>query len=201
MGLHINGIRGFTLHNMHSAKNAYPWIGCKGADTVVILKWLRWFVGLQLQDQGWSPAESRVLNWVLVATKHGLAFSQGIHGHGVWLVPSCVKYLQSCLHSFGICYAHLADHCMRANYCLYGMVPKLHAFAHFRADMDDALADDRSHTLNPATFDNSMSEDFIGKIARMSRRVSFKNIERTILQCYQVKAKFEMDKFKKRNQL
>ena len=47
--------------------------------------------------------------------------------------------------------------------------------------------------------DNSMSEDFIGKVARQSRRVAFKNIVKTIINAYQVKAKIVIDKFQKRH--
>ena len=197
-GLHISGIRGFTTANMHGAKNAYPWVGCKGSDSVVMLKWLRFFVALVLQQDGWSRADRKVLSWVISGAKDGLAFSQGIHGHGIWLAQSCVAFLRKTLQSFGASYALLANYCLNCGYNLYGMVPKLHAHLHFRADFDDSLAGEWQHTLNPAVFDNSMSEEFIGKVARLSRRISFKNIERTILHHYQVKVKFEIDKFKKR---
>ena len=163
-----------------------------------MLKWLRFFVALVLQQDGWSRTDRKVLNWVISGAKDGLAFSQGIHGHGIWLAQSCVVFLRKTLQSFGASYALLANHCLNCGYSLYGMVPKLHAHLHFRADFDDSLAGGWPHTLNPAVFDNSMSEDFIGKVARLSRRISFKNIERTILHSYQVKVKFEIDKFKKR---
>ena len=44
-----------------------------------------------------------------------------------------------------------------------------------------------------------MSEDFIGKVARQSRRVAFKNIVKAIINAYQVKAKIVIDKFQKRH--
>lgn len=64
------------------------------------------------------------------------------------------------------------------------MVPKIHAFTHFDADFNDSLRQQRQSTLNPSVFDTSNSEDFIGKISRQSRRVSFKGIERTVLRAY-----------------
>ena len=42
-GLQVSGIRNFTVQNMHAARNAFPWVGCKGSDTIVILKWLCFF--------------------------------------------------------------------------------------------------------------------------------------------------------------
>ena len=45
-GLQVSGIRNFTVQNMHAARNAFPWVGCKGSDTIVILKWLCFFLRL-----------------------------------------------------------------------------------------------------------------------------------------------------------
>ena len=68
------------------------------------------------------------------------------------------------------------------------MVPKVHAMHHFPVQLGLQEYDDVS--LNPALFDCSMSEDFIGKVSKQSRRVSFREaIENTILQ-HKVKTKF-----------
>ena len=130
--------------------------------------------------------------------KAGLSFSQGIHGHGLWLRGSCVKFLRNASQQFGASYAHLAAYCLRKNWTFFGMVPKLHASMHFRTELDDSLQENREWTLNPACFDNSLSEDFIGRVARQSRRISFKNVERTILSSYKVKLQFEVKDFKRR---
>ena len=188
----IYSIRGFTVANMHAARNAFPWLGCKGADSITILKWIRFYAGLQLQQNGWSLTEKKVLEWMLSCSRAGLSFSQGIHGHGIWMGPSCVSHCRSAVQRFGNSYAYLADYCLKQGYCLYGMVPKLHSYMHFRTDFDDSLKEGRENTLNPAVFDNSMSEDFVGRISRQSRRVPFKRIEWTILRCYMVKAKLQI---------
>ena len=46
-----------------------------------------------------------------------------------------------------------------------GWVPKLHALVHVRADLDDSTERNQVATLSPSCFDNSRSEDFVGKIA------------------------------------
>ncbi len=186
---------------MHAAKNAYPFLGCKGSDTPVLLKWLCFYVGLQLADDSWPAEDRKVLEWMLAGARAGLSFTQGIHGHGIWLSPSCARSLRLAVQSFGNCYAHLAEHCLNKGRSLFGCVPKLHAYLHFRSDFDDAIADGRLFTLNPAVFDCSMSEDFIGRISRQSRRISFRNIERSVLKAYQMKAKFVITKFQRQNQL
>lgn len=183
---------------MHSARGAFPYLGCKGSDTIIILKWLQFLTGLYLQDEHWSLEERGALKWMLRGAKAGLAFSQGVHGHGIWLQPSCVSFLRQACQRFGNAYSHLASHCVQKGYSLFGMMPKLHACMHFRSDFDDSIQQQRLLTLNPAVFDNSMSEDFIGKIARQSRRISFRKVEKQILLSYQTKAHFEIARFKKR---
>jgi len=183
---------------MHAARNAFPWLGCKGADSIVILKWVLFYVNLQLQQPGWSQQDRKVLSWMSFAARAGLSFSQGIHGHGIWLAPSCVSHCRNAVQKFGTNYALLANHCLEKGYCLYGMVPKLHSYMHFRTDFDDSVKKKQEHTLNPALFDCSMSEDFVGRISRQSRRIPFRNIERGILGSYQVKARMAIKQFLKK---
>ena len=194
-------MRGFTVLNMHASKGAYPFLGCKGSDTIVILKWIQFFSGLQLQDPKWSLQHRQVLTWIMQGARAGLSFSQGIHSHGLWLRRSCVVFQRHALQTFGTSYAKLANFCMGESCNLFGMVPNLHAFMHFRADCDDAIRTRRQWMLNPCAWDNSMSEDFIGRISRQSRRISFKKIERSILLSYQTKAHFAIERFKKKRRI
>ena len=198
-GLHLSGIRGFTVAKFHAAGHSHPWVGCKGSDTIVICKWLVFYVGLSLQEQSWGASDRQLLQWMLDGTRGLLSFSQGIHHHGVWLKPSCVVHLRRSIQEFGNCYIQLAAHCLSAKLCLFGLVPKLHAAMHFRSDFDDSLAATRRHTLNPALFDCSQSEDFVGRVSRASRRVSFRHIEKTCLHMYQIKARSVMKHFKRRH--
>ena len=197
-GLQVAGIRNFTVQNMHAARNAFPWVGCKGSDTIVILKWLSFYGSLQLQQEGWSPKNQQLLRWIVAGAKGGLSFGQGIHGHGIWLAPSCVSHLKRAVQKFGSAYAYLAHHCLKENYSLFGQVPKLHAWMHYREECKDSLDQRREYKLNPAVFDNSMSEDFIGKISRQSRRISARNMERNVLKAYKVKTKITIQRFCKR---
>lgn len=176
--LNVQSVRNFTVLNMHAAKGAYPYLRCKGADTVTILKWLRFYASLSLQDDTWSDQDKLVLKWISKGAAAGLCCSQGIHAHGIWLKRSCAVSLRQATQRFVNAYGHLAAHCHRSNYALFGMVPKLHVFCHFRTDYDDAIEDSREWTLNCAVYDCSMSEDFIERVARQSRRMSFRNIER-----------------------
>jgi len=73
----IYSIRGFTVANMHAARNAFPWLGCKGADSITILKWIRFYAGLQLQQNGWSLTEKRFWSGCCLAPGQGYPFRRG----------------------------------------------------------------------------------------------------------------------------
>ena len=199
--LSVQGVRSFTVLNMHASRGAYPFLGCKGSDTVVILKWLKFLTGLFLHDESWkwSSHYKKVLTWMHQGSTSGLAFTQGIHKHGVWKKRSCVVFHRAALQKFAVAYAKLAEFSLQKKYSLFGMVPKIHALMHFRSDCDQSLEEQREWKLNEANFDNSMSEDFIGRIARQSRRISFRRIEKSILLSYQTKAHFVIQKFKKKH--
>lgn len=197
--LTLESIRNFTMENMHASKNAFPFLGCKGSDTVIILKWLFFLSGLLIHDAGkqWTSNELQLLQWMREGCQEGLKFTQGMFGHGVWMKPTCLLDLRQAIQKFAVVYTFLARHCLQQKLTLYGMVPKYHALLHFRGDCDDALRDKRMFFLNPAVFDNSMSEDFIGQIARASRRIFNKHVERTLCKTYKTKAHFAVEDFLK----
>ena len=192
-------LRGFTIQNFHQGPNqAFPYVGSKGSDTIIIMKWLLFFARLQLEVQSsLTPKDREVLVWVSAGSRAGLTWGQGLHGHGLWLKQGCVRHLRQANHRFCSSYCFLAQHCLEGGVSLFGMVPKFHALCHFRLEFDDSIAAKLDRTLNPACFDNACSEDFIGKIAKQSRRVSYKCIETALLLAYCVKAKFVNDNFSK----
>ena len=106
------------------------------------------FLGrLYLADDGWSSQDQQVLTWIRDGAMAGLSFSQGIHGHGIWLKGSCVWFMRKDVQTFGSCYSHLASHSLHQNYNLFGMVPKLHAMMHYRTDFDLSVREQRECSL------------------------------------------------------
>ena len=193
-------LRGFTLQNMHyGGAKAFPWLGCKGSDSMIVLKWVKFFAALKLQQHGWSKENEQTLQWILDGANAGISWGEGLFSHGLWLKRSCNRHLARAVQRFASCYCRLAKFCCQNEYSLYGMVPKLHALVHFRADLDDSIERNQVAALSPTCFDNSMSEDFIGKIAKQSRRISFRNVEHQLLLHYKTKLKFQINKFRKRH--
>ena len=196
--LHVGGLRSFSKKKMHFASGgAFPWLGCKGSDTIVLLKWLRVLV-VQLRSRGRSVgtghdfATCRACAFIEMAVIGGLQFSQGIHGHSLWLGQSCMRFLRKNLFDFLRGYSQLALYCQIRNIPLFGLTPKYHALCHFKHDFEDSLQKNRQTLINPAAFDCSMSEDFIGRVSRQSRRIGFKKdkFEKHLLQHYLLKFSF-----------
>ena len=80
-------------------------------------------------------------------------------------------------------------------FTLYGMVPKAHAFAHIYHGLEISTG---PATCNPALYDCSMDEDFVGQVARQSRRVSYRHTVQNTLLAYKVKARLVIQRFKKK---
>ena len=185
-------IRSFSKEKMHlPTMGSFPWCGGKGSDSILLLKWLRFLAVLH----GREHPEMAIFRLVLKACDGGLAF-QCIHAHGMWLMPTCRTKIIRAAKDFDQSYARLAYIAFTNQRQLYAMVPKLHALDHFPVQLGLQEYDD--YSLNPAVYDCSMSEDFIGKVSKQSRRVSFVNVVENTLLAYKVKTKFVIKRFKKK---
>ena len=190
-------MRAFTKEKLHyMTQNSFPWIGCKGSDTMLLLRWLRWFSSFQL---GLHPG-SEILAKLVKACQSGIDF-QRIHRHGIFLWPQCRLQIMYSCRNFCHAYAELASLCFRSGRTLFGMVPKAHALAHIDHYLQDARNAGDPISVNPALYDCSMSEDFVGQVARQSRRVSYKKTVDNTLLAYRVRAKMVIQRFKKQRGL
>ena len=186
------GIRSFTKEKLHmQATGAFPWVGCKGSDTILLLKWLRFKSGLYAAQ---NCSFKDVFQLVYKTADSGLAF-QAIHAHGIWLRSGCRVQIMQRAKRFVQNYARLAHRAFQRRQQLYCMVPKFHAMDHFPVQL--ALQQFEEYACNPAVYDTSMSEDFIGHVSRQSRRVSYVHIIENTLLAYKVRARFIIKNYKK----
>ena len=202
-GHHVGGIRAFSKDKLHhGGGKTYPYVSCKGADTVVLLKWLLFFVRLHLAAIPGDHEHHRLLSWMEQGIQGGLFFTQGIFGHGLWLSRPCMRHLKTAIIDFGVAYNHLSHYCLARQQALYGQVPKMHALMHVKLDFHRALSSGRRFMLNPCAADCSMNEDYVGSVSRLSRRVAFKhNVEATLLGRYLMRTKSCIRKFVKTRRL
>ena len=192
-------IRSFSREKMHY-KNSFPYLSCKGSDTVILLQWLEFVVKLWLPNV--SDQNTRAtLQVMLSGVEGGLTFTRSIHHHGLWLRAECCQHLSSACRNFNYAYTTLAGQCLSESLTLYGMVPKFHSMDHFKVDLRERqLVHDGCMALNPCTFDCSINEDFVGRIARQSRRIGFKNLNQNLFLAYLVKFRFVVRRFLDRQQ-
>ena len=183
------GIRSFSRQKLHMPTvGSFPWVGCKGSDTILLLRWLRFYTRLQLLSRPSSMVEI-----IAGGCGNGLAF-QGIYRHGLWLNNSCREKLMKNAQRFTTAYAKLAAEAYQNDQQLWAMVPKFHSFDHIKVDLEACQTKD--YVLNPAAWCCSMSEDFIGKVSKQSRRVSYIKVVESTLMAYKVKANFLLKRFK-----
>lgn len=185
------GFRSFSRQKLHlPTLGSFPYIGCKGSDVPILLKWLLFFTRLNLIAK---PGDLTLL-LISAGCDSGLGF-QGIYRHGVWLQSTCRAKLEKDLERFLGSYARLAALTYQQGYQLYAMVPKAHALDHIKYSLE--LGNQKEFTCNPSVWDCSMSEDLVGHISRQSRRVSHVHVVANTLLAYKVRARFVLERFKK----
>ena len=182
-----SGLRKFSKVSFHRDKaTKYPFMSGKGSDSVVVLEFLEWLLRLKLQ----APKEAQhtpVLSAMLETVQGALCFIGTYHSHGIFYSPPCAKFsIASGLRLFRG-YVFLAKMCIRDKKRYFSLKPKVHYFHHVLVDMQDQV--DLSHEVifnAAAVFNAEGNEDFIGKVSRISRRVSPKQASRRTMEHYLV---------------
>ena len=101
-----------------------------------------------------------------------LRFFQVIHKGSLWLTVSEAKSAIDSVNLFCNAYSFLARRSYDQGECLFHLEPALHMYRHISVRMQAALDRASPAVLSPACFACDLSEDFVGKCARMSRRVA-----------------------------
>ena len=164
-------LRKFTKTNLHrESADKFAFLSGKGSDSMVTLQFLEVFLKLLLQDAG---EHLELLRAMLEAVQGALTYMGIYHSHPLFLPRCCANLLltsgRRLLHGYGF----LASRCMAENRALFKLRPKLHFFHHFLVDLDEELSRNNPTVLNYARiFNCEANEDWIGRISRISRRVS-----------------------------
>ena len=183
-------LRKFSRGNFHRAKkNQFPHLGGKGADTVVCCQFLEFLFKLHLKAP--KHESHKILLAGMLETVQGFLTDIGIyHSHGLFMPRSCGQLLlKSGLRLFRG-YLWLSQRSADENRKLYSLRPKVHFFSHFLYDLRAQIQRGDERLLNYcATFNCESNEDFIGRISRISRRVSPKTASKRTIQVYLLSCK------------
>ena len=213
-GRTTQSLRGFTRELFHwPRKDKFPAGRFKGSDCMLLLRWICHLVttGFFLealnpsQRQSNSPLLALLEAWhkpyfelVLKAASSGVEFFHILHRSGVWLCRQQAKQMGLCAAGFTQAFSQLAQLCWQRTMPRYHLVPALHAYHHFWMDAKRFL--DRRppapYFLNPATSNCEADEDFVGKIARLSRKVHARSASHRTLERYAVKMYCEFEGFR-----
>ena len=182
-------LRKFSLAGFHRKKaTSFPWLPGKGADTVLILMFLDFYLGLCVANLR-DPSHMRILSAAMETVRGALDFIGILHAHGIFLPLPCAKWM----HRSGLKllrgYHFLADTCIAENRKLFSLRPKCHYFHHSLQELERQITAGHASVLSPAVFNCENDEDFIGRIARLSRRVSPRLTSQRVIDRYLVGVK------------
>ena len=182
-GRSVAFIKHFTRTNLHySRATAFPYARLKGGDTMLLTRWLRYVIlhgprlgGVrqgEILDHLLEPSHGRLLLDIAKAATGALKFFSIVHSNGVWLTRDLAKDLGDSAFMFCQAYADLAKGCYDRKLCRFSLVPSLHYMHHFYVDMKRRLANGNAvYVSSPAISNCEADEDYIGKVARLSRHV------------------------------
>ena len=184
------GLRKFSRGNLHRVKaRQFPYLPGKGSDAIICCQFVEFFTRLRLEHGLKHETHRQVLMAMLQTAEGALNYVGVYHSHDLFMGRPCAEFQLK----RGLCllrgYTWLADHCLNEGRRLYSMKPKVHYFAHFLHDLRTQLQRGDTAILNyGAIFNCESNEDWIGRVSRLSRRVSAKlsgrrTIEHYLLAC------------------
>lgn len=169
------------------------WSNSKGSDTMILLKWLRFLLGLVLEnsaDYNEVVSEHIVHLQLLKDVIHnGIQMCDLVYTHNLFLPRPCASRLY--LHIMVLIrgYKKIAGYCLTQGFPGFRIKAKLHALAHISFELRDMLKKPVSRILNPLIWACEMNEDHIGHVARLSRKLNTKTLGLRLAQRYLLKSR------------
>ena len=204
-GRTMQSLKNFTKDLFHwPRKDAFPAGRFKGGDCMLMLRWLQHLIlhGCVCRDSDpparpnrnlvQSPLEgwhARFLDKMLQACQAALQYFHIMHRRGIWLRRETTHELGMCAVHFTQAFSSLAKFCHARGMPRYHLVPSLHAMHHFWIDAKQALtiSPPVKVTMSPGVQNCEADEDFVGKIARLTRKVHARSTSQRTLERYLVK--------------
>lgn len=189
-------LKNFTKANLHMTGSPFPYLGGKGSDTTLVLMFLQFFIPM-CQREMKHPDHRDILSAVMQLTESLLNFISLQYSHDLWLPTTCAEfmYLEGLVALRAYNYA--AQHGMDIGKPLFGLRPKFHSLAETVFETKMCVANGHPYILTPLVFSCEGNEDFIGRVARISRRVSSRTCTLRTLQRYGVAFQSKLRRLKK----
>ena len=188
-------IKHFTKANMHfESYRKFPWLNCKGSDVTLVMMWLSFQLRLILLEPLKDAAHRQTFQAMLQMLEGGLHYIGIMHSHGLWLPRFCGMVQLKAGMRFYRGYLYLASQCMEEKVAGFRLRPKIHYFHHLLHDVQTQLQTDTGFIFSSGAYLCEQNEDFIGRISRVSRRVSARSAGLRTTQRYLVKVRSLLDR-------
>ena len=159
----------------------------KAFDTPVLIE----FTGWVLRRYNVILNSHRMLQIIASACDAMSRFMHNLLRSGLWMRQAVAADSGEDGLYFLACYGKLARLSFEVRKCRYNMVPKLHCFHHVCLDLI-RKSSHLSYLLNPLAECTFQDEDFVGRVARLSRRVSPRLQCLRTIQRYLIATRYEL---------
>ena len=170
--------------------DSFAWASSKGSDTSHLLAWVQVLSAGLLNDPK-SPQHVNLLRYINKTASSARAFLRIIYSHGLWLNRCCAAAVYENVHNFLQGYNACAFLSLNQfQFTAFGLKSKYHMVAHSKYDIFKALQDQNTeYVLNLLIWGCDMNEDMIGKVCRLSRKVSSRLTSQRTLELILIKSK------------
>ena len=190
-------LRCFTKANLKfETSSKFAWINCKGSEVVMLMQWLDFLVPKHVAEPK-QASDLVFLRAVAQMIRGGLDYVGIMRSHGIWLPLNCGKVQLHAGLAFARGYAFLAQHLMDCQTAGFRLRPKLHYLMHLLMPLKSQIDNDDPWVLNQAIHLCEANEDFIGRLARVSRRVHPSQASLRTTQRYLVKVRLLLERLLK----
>ena len=175
-------LRSFTKEflNMKTLRSA-PWTATKGSDTMLVIRWLIFFLRLALASPP-GAGDATILRTMLRVCEATCASMRIMHTHALWLSRPCARRLYVEYMRMLRGYQVLGSRCLAINYRAFIQKPKNHAAHHIAYALRMQLISGAPFILSPEAFSCEQDEDYIGRVSRLSRKVDVRKQGQRIFQ-------------------
>ena len=203
-GHQVSHCKMFTKALLHWPKQKmFPYTRIKGSD---IMLCTRWFVRLlssglwdpsagvrrqvSLIERPLHPSHVPLLRELLRGSYGALEFFRMCHTEGVWHDRGQAQVVARACYSFCEAYSQIAQMCHVRGLRRFHLEPSLHYYLHFAVDSAERLRQGHQHVMSPMTEGCEADEDFVGRLARLSRCVHARSVNQRTIERYLIKVRF-----------
>lgn len=180
------GLRSFTktFFNLKTMVSS-PWVNAKGSDGILLLKFcvfmLKTFLAVPPVD-GYEHVLQRMLQLCEACLNLRM-----VHSHPLWLQRPCSLKLYCDIMRVLRGYSLMGRISISLNMRAFAQKPKMHGLHHLAWHLKSELSKGNQLVFSPQGWGCEQNEDFVGRISRLSRRVSTKTCDKRVFERYFLK--------------